>query len=804
MICRHSLNWLAAGLVGFVGCSAFGAFTVLQKGTDYKIAVDANTVDGTSTLVLAWDTEDKGETLANWSNTRVITSSLPVAGGDFYTPIEGIPDGSSVRAFATRTYTLLEDGGYVQLSDNRYFCTDVKENEACGVEAKFTMVSGDTWCPIIAGTHDKFCIGKYVNNNASIWLRCHDGNQICASTGINNGGANTVSLRRDTSNAKKCIFLVNGTQRATQTYSEDFVLYKGASNCIRLDTSANQSNFTRCRWYYVQFWDLTDTLVRDYVPVKCVESGAAMLYDTINGKGLISRGSGSCSYSGTLSETNETETLAVSPVATAVDPFYIVKASWTGAADNGYVHDPLNWACTNLLDEVVEGVLPGTGAVITVSGNIDMDIAEGLVLTGKSITVSATFTNDVSWLGHIQTAAGTDVLPSGTTFEMNGHNFTLTGAFYGEKNSLVIKNSVSGDPALLTIDTPAGTECKNTGSYMQKNLRFQKTGAGTFWAYNKNSSNSYWGGTALLGGTTKLIAGANNWAFGGSMKGLLVGAGAVLDTRGQYHICDEPITLAGGTIRNSIAMGNQTADGFGNITLTADSTFEAQENTVLTVGSTLSQQTGWRCRFMLNGHTITINVGSGKYLDFGCVDFVNGKVKITGAGRFRTDNNSYQRISGETADFDVTAQWMELYRPVSTHDFTCRVTGSESYGNSTVPVSVYGMFRPVTDKFPKTVLMDGAGLSLVDKTGTWTPVNTRSDKAHLTFPTDGTVTVDVTGRTDLLALAKSASPYLVKWNDGEIPSTTTFVMKGLPKGYSVQNNSTGLHITQPMCIIIIR
>jgi len=788
--------------------SSWGGVNVVQKTTEYKMVVDPSTVSEAASLVLVWDAEDRGEKLADWPNSRVVSTTVSSAGGDFYTPIEGVPEGSVVRAFVKQTFKTIEDGGYVELSGRQYFLTDVNEHLVCGMEISFWMVGGTgAWCPLIAGTHDGFHVGRNSSNLNAVYVRCHDGEPIKQPAGITQGTRNTLSLRRDAEDAKTAVLTINGTEAARKTYNEEFVGHRTNQNIVRIGTSVTQGYFTNCKWYSVKFWDLNNELVREYVPAMSVESNKGYLYETQTGTYLASLGTGSCVWSGTPSATSYEKIIAVSPAATAVDPFYVVKAHWTGAAGNGLALDPANWACTNLLDEAVVGALPSTGAVVKVEGNINLQLAEGQVITGRMITVNATLAANTEWGGHFQSEAGTDALQAGSVLEMNGHGLTLGGGLVGGPNQWTVRNSAGGEPATLKVVTPAGTTSANKVTWIKGNVRMEKQGAGTYVVHRQNGSDGsdFTGGAYLMDGVTRLVDGTWWRVFGGDDKIVHIGANATLDIMGTYHICNTPIFLDGGTIRNTVKMTNQDTDGIGNVTLTADSSLVVQNVTVLTVGQYLYQNDKYRCLFKLQGHTLNVNIAAGQYLDLGSVEFTNGCVTVTGNGNFRVDGNARHYLMAPTADFDITAAQMEFYQGASFHDFTCRVTAAPGYADHTKDVKVYGTFRPVTVNFPRVVLQDGATLSLIDQTGTWSPRSaSKNDGARTVFPEEGTITVDVTGRSDLLALAKSDNPYLVKWIADDVPVTTTFVMKGLPKGYSVRNNATGLFISSPTCVIIIR
>ena len=593
------------------------------------------------------------------------------------------------------------------------------------------------------------------------------------------------------------MLMVNGSEVVRKIYDEAFVLYNKSDKFIHLGTSVNRANFTNCKWYSVKFWDGDENLVREYMPALCVETGKGCLYENITKTILASAGTGSATAMGTQSATLD-YFLAVSPAANAVDPNMVVAAAWTGLAGNGKPHDPVNWACTNLLDEAVENGLPGINASVTVNGTVDLQLAEGLVITCRTVAVNATLAGDADWQGHFQTDAGTDVLKVGSVLELNGHSLTLAGSYLGNPNQWTVQNSAGGEPATLRVVTPAETETANRVTWIKGN--------GTYVAHTQTGSDGsdFTGGTYLLGGVTRLVDGTWWRAFGGDEKIVHVGENATLDTRGTYHVCNTPIFLDGGTILQSGYMGNQNADSFGNITLTADSTFRATAGTVLNTSVNIGDT--MRTVFRLEGHTLTFDMGDNVYLDLGRVEFTNGQVKVVGNGVFRTDGAGYHAMTAPTADFDIEAKWIELYSNVAMHDFTCRAKESPGHGDASRDLLVYGTFRPVTQNFPKVDLQDGATISLVDQTGSWSVQSACTTKPlyRTVFPGAGTIKVDVTGRTDLLALGRSDQPYLITWREGEVPSGVNFQLVGAKKGFVARVDSTGLRLAVPEFIIIIK
>lgn len=792
---------LAAGMP-----MAWGDITVTPVGDQYKIIVNPSTVCGPASLVLAWDTEDRGEALEDWAVMRTVTEVLDKAGGEFTTQLAGIPAGSVVRAFATYpNLHLLKEDAYVELSGNQYFVTDLRENATSGLELKFAMKSdGTQYNPLVAGTQDGFTIGQQKGTANQIYIRCHDGEEIGNKPRISdNWGVTTLSLKRGGDGGSHGILNINGKQIADRTYAEPFVLcsynkrHRNAPtrNLVYIGRSSVDSRYKNCKWYSIKFWGFDGNLVHDYVPACLGETPC--LYDMVKKTYLLSEGTGSVEKSGEMDD--GVVVAAVSDVAE--DPAeLVVAASWTGEAGDGAVFNPRNWSCTNPLGDPVADGVPGAAANVTLTGEIDMCIEAGQVLTCRSITINASLKRDASWLGRIQTSteSGAFAPVAGSVLELNGHNLTVAGAYIASANQWSVKNSATGNPATLCLVTAEDEVCENKLTMFNGNLRLEKRGTGTYMSHPRTvkPQSDYKGGTYLVEGLTKIVEGTTGWdAFGGNDMVIHIGPNAMMDVPGA-NCCATPIYLDGGTIFQTAAINNNKL--FRKIILTADSKIIAIENASTTFGD---------ANFDLQGHTLTVDLYNNVALNINNLVVSEGLFKVIGAGIFIFNQKCV--LDAEKTNFDITGNSIQLWGTTTVHDFTCNTTAAPNKGrDGNYDLFVSGTFRPVTRNFTKTILMDGATLSLVDQTGTWSvdgsvvasPVYTR-----VVFPETGTIYVDVTGRTDIHTLGKSESPYLVKWHTGEVPTGVKFKLIGAPApGYGLVVDSTGLGVRLPAFAILVR
>ncbi len=105
------------------------------------------------------------------------------------------------------------------------------------------------------------------------------------------------------------------------------------------------------------------------------------------------------------------------------------------------------------------------------------------------------------------------------TIDMNGNALKLSGLSSAEFAGAAITNSASGAAAELTVDVADG-ESVNTSVALLGNIRLVKEGAGTLKA--SKASQTYWGGTAVNGGTLKAGIHGKFRPFGAAEKNLIV------------------------------------------------------------------------------------------------------------------------------------------------------------------------------------------------------------------------------------------------------------------------------------------
>ena len=194
------------------------------------------------------------------------------------------------------------------------------------------------------------------------------------------------------------------------------------------------------------------------------------------------------------------------------------------------------------------------------------------------------------------------------------------------------------------------------------------------------------------------------------------------------------------------------------------------------------------------------NAGYVKTLDDGTIAFISG-----GFGCHRPD------IDFRTATVEYSGTgWAYLGSDgLSVGNFaykspTCKWNRAKASAN----VNVYGRYLAATLR-PPIVMEDGSTLDLSDCDGVWsadgdgTYANRDNNNAGLvSFASGAAITVDLSGRTDLQTIAKSANPYIVTWSS-QPSATFTLDAVSYEKGYRITPDSTGLKVSYHQGLTII-
>ena len=143
---------------------------------------------------------------------------------------------------------------------------------------------------------------------------------------------------------------------------------------------------------------------------------------------------------------------------------------------------------------------------------------------------------------------------------------------------------------------------------------------------------------------------------------------------------------------------------------------------------------------------------------------------------------------------------------------------STVYSESGKTMSVYGTYTPTPGSCGfETKMMNGSTVCLTNRTGTWSctfanPGGYYSGSAKptvMSFEDGAAVTVDISGREDLAALAASESPYVMTWATNAIPAATVAFVPdaatAAAANWILRRDDTGLRIRRgPGFRLIVR
>ncbi len=447
-----------------------------------------------------------------------------------------------------------------------------------------------------------------------------------------------------------------------------------------------------------------------------------------------------------------------------------LTAVWT-AAESEDLTNPANWICRNIDGEVVEGLLP------------------------SKVTSSVTFNADCD----LRTL-GSVMFADGVTFDLNGHSVKIAGlADQGYPISSVANSSESAG-AELHVDVAEGLFVTNSNVAISGNVKLVKDGKGTFVAAKVQQT--YTGGTDVYGGTFAVSPvqhySPDRWVLGARGNTTTVHAEGLFRLNSLYGEADADykFVLDGGTLEGC---GNDLSSGWGqfhSITLTDNSKFILNASTGLRPGGNVRATT-----LDLGGHTLTVQIAGGKYFFMIDATIKNGTLDVVSGGWLYL--NKYYASAMEARDVDIrVGSALEIYLPISVRNYEQVYDADQNRGYEAL--NVYGIFKPAAghNYFYGCTMQDGSTIDLSGKTGTWSVKSAFSQGRNTVSFADGaSVTLNLAGREDLRAIAKSSSPYIVTWAVTEgvaelPPDSAQFQVddETKQKAFSVRKDGTGLKL----------
>lgn len=352
----------------------------------------------------------------------------------------------------------------------------------------------------------------------------------------------------------------------------------------------------------------------------------------------------------------------------------------------------------------------------------------------------------------------------------------------------------------LRVVVPSGTTVESATVALSGNLRLVKEGAGTL---VMTKTVDYACGTEAAAGTLKCGNEGWNMPFGAWGRDVIVRTGAVLEMNARYNFYNYGFALDGGTLQNSTANVAETNPQIKRLRLMQDSTLKIAANYGI-IGNDSAPTTVY-----LNGHTLEVPITAGKYFRCYNTTFLDGTVDIPSGGWLVVAGTS--GVTATNVDFKVKCA-LYVADPFRVRGYEAKFYSAVSNGESN-QLTVAGTFLPATNCYYGCTMLAGSTMDLTawPATAGWPMVSGfgANGKTDLEFADSGEIAVNLAGRADLRAIARSADPHLFTWplEDGVpvVPGAEfTLDSATAAAGYRVKKDATGLRLvyTKGMLVIV--
>ena len=465
-------------------------------------------------------------------------------------------------------------------------------------------------------------------------------------------------------------------------------------------------------------------------------------------------------------------------------------AVWVGSAD-GALDSAANWECRNGAGALLSDALPCELTRVVVSGSAPLNVPEGTTIPWSYLRFEAddvSLSQDCDWRG----LGDVVVVPSGKTVDLNGKKLYVN-AFDGE--GTVTSGTAGGE---LHIDVPANTTYENGPVTFAGSLKLVKEGLGTL--FTTKNGHTYTGGTAVDAGILKGGAWrADMGSLGANGSTITVNEEGTIDVNGHVEYHDYKLVLNGGTMKNGAAVALSNWAQWSNVSLEDDSTFE------LIYGYGLYGASSGATTLDLGGHTLTVNLWQSQNFLLYHTTVKNGTVDVTNGGYLVADRTE---VVATNADFRIRCA-LNVKVPFSVRNY--EAVYPYNYNQGTAAMNVYGVFKPVTNFYYGCTMQNGSTMDLRawPADSGW-PMYSRftSGKKDIGFASGtaespSVVNVNLAGRTDHKALAKSETPYIVTWSAR--PENVKFILDPQTKadGYRLVPEAAGLRLHRYAGFIIL-
>jgi hypothetical protein len=359
----------------------------------------------------------------------------------------------------------------------------------------------------------------------------------------------------------------------------------------------------------------------------------------------------------------------------------------------------------------------------------------------------------------------------------------------------------TADRGHLRIVVPDGPAAYNRTVSLTGNLRLVKEGAGIFVA--KKTGQAYNGGTDVVAGRLTLDAQGNTMPLGSRGGDITIRKNALVDLNGNANFQWYGFTLDGGTLKHRGTAYNSLTPMLKRMRLTDDSVLVVENDYGFVGENNVDAQT-----FVdLGGRTLEIQLSTGKYFRNYNTTYLNGTVAITsGTGWFLTGGNC---VTALDVDFKVNCA-LHVASPFSVRGYEANYNSS-AYNKVDVEMTVSGVFKPTTSCYYGCTMQAGSTMDLTawPKTAGWPMASAfTTGKTNLEFADSGEIAVNLAGRDDLKALARSENPHLFTWTvaDGApVVPGAEFVLDPdtAEAGFKLRKDSTGLKLLYAKGFMII-